>query len=113
MAGNKIDLFDEEKVPEDTAHNFAKEIGAIFKLTSALTGQGVDLMFKSIGYKMLGVNIKEENEGKKEEKKEEKNEEENEEKGKEKKENNNKKSPNTIKLELKKEKKKKKKKKCC
>ena len=67
MAANKSDLFDEENVPEEIAQNYAKKIGAIFKLTSALTGAGVDLMFKTIGYKILGINVKEENKEKKEE----------------------------------------------
>ena len=114
MAANKSDLFDEEKVPEDEAQNYAKEIGAIFKLTSAFTGTGIDLLFKSIGNKFLGPNKEEENEKTKKENVENENNEQEDEKEED---NNNQKEPfsQPIKLDINKEKNKNKNKgkKCC
>ena len=114
MAANKSDLFDEEKVPEDEAQNYAKEIGAIFKLTSAFTGTGIDLLFKSIGNKFLGPNKEEDNNkttNKENEYKNNEEEDENEE------DNNNQKEPfsQPIKLDINNEKNKNKTKtkKCC
>lgn len=34
-----------EQVPEETGRNFAKEIGAIFKYTSAKNASGIDVTF--------------------------------------------------------------------
>ena len=59
LAANKSDLFDKEKVSEEKARNFAKEIGAIFKLTSACTSVGVEELFVSVGCKFLDPNYKE------------------------------------------------------
>ena len=53
IAGNKCDLFEDEKVPEDEAIKFAKEIGAIFRLTSANRNIGIEDLFKSIGCAIL------------------------------------------------------------
>ena len=53
MAANKCDLFEKEQVPEAEARKFADEIGATFNLTSALTGGGIDDIFKNIGLKIL------------------------------------------------------------
>ena len=58
LAANKSDLIVNEEVPEEEAQKYAEEIGAIFKVTSALKGTGVDLIFKSIGEKILGLNSK-------------------------------------------------------
>ena len=63
MAANKSDLFDKEQVSEAEAREYAKEIGAVFKLTSASSGTGIEEIFKSIGYKFLDPNFKEEEEG--------------------------------------------------
>ena len=59
MAGNKSDLFDESQVPEDDARKFASEIGTIFHLTSAYDGNGIEELFKSIGYKYFDLNYRE------------------------------------------------------
>ena len=58
MAANKSDLIGEaqEEVNEDEARKYAQDIGAIFHVISALTGAGIDLLFKSIGNKMLDSN---------------------------------------------------------
>ena len=45
IAGNKSDLIDKEEVNEDEARKFAKEINAIFRLTSALSNIGIDELF--------------------------------------------------------------------
>ncbi len=42
LAGNKKDLFQEEKVDEEEGEKKAESIGAIFKLTSAKTGVGIN-----------------------------------------------------------------------
>ena len=42
LAGNKKDLFQEEQVGEEEGEKKAKEIGAIFKLTSAKTKVGIN-----------------------------------------------------------------------
>ena len=60
MAGNKSDLFDKAQVPEDDARKFASEIGAVFQLTSAYSGKGIEELFKSIGYKYFDLNNREE-----------------------------------------------------
>ena len=53
VVGNKCDLYNEETVKEETAKEWAKEIGAIFQLTSALTNTGIDELFNSIGEEIL------------------------------------------------------------
>ena len=56
IAGNKCDLFTQEEVPEAEAKNFAKEIGAIFRLTSCKESIGIDELFKECGEKYLKDN---------------------------------------------------------
>ena len=46
LAGNKKDLFQEEKVTEKEGEDKAKEIEAKFKLTSAKTGVGIKEFFQ-------------------------------------------------------------------
>ena len=62
LAANKSDLIDKEEVPEGEARQFALDIGAIFKLTSASNGSGIEDMFKSIGCKYLDPNYKDDDE---------------------------------------------------
>ncbi len=57
IAGNKCDLYDNEAVPETEAREFAKSINALFTLTSAQNKQGVEDLFKNIGYKFLNPNF--------------------------------------------------------
>ena len=52
VAANKSDLFDQEAVDEGKGSEFAKEIGAIFKLTSAKNQSGVEDLFISIANKL-------------------------------------------------------------
>ena len=63
LAGNKSDLFDKEEVREEEAQNYAKEIGAIFRLTSACTSLGIEELFKCIGCKLLDPNYKDDDKG--------------------------------------------------
>jgi small GTP-binding protein len=53
IAGNKNDLFDKEKIKEEIVRNWAKEINAIFYLTSAKNKNGIDELFEEIGKKYL------------------------------------------------------------
>ena len=64
LVGNKADLFEEEQVHEEEGEKYAKDIGAIFKITSAVSGNGIEALFYAIGCKML--NLKEEEEENKE-----------------------------------------------
>jgi putative ribosome biogenesis GTPase RsgA len=51
IAANKSDLYDQEQVDEQKAKAFAKEIGAIFKSTSAKNASGIDVIaYLIIGY---------------------------------------------------------------
>jgi len=56
IAANKSDLIEKEQVPEGDARKYAKEVGAIFKLTSACTAAGIEELFKSVGCKVLNPN---------------------------------------------------------
>ena len=66
IAGNKCDLFQEEEVTEEDGKNFAKSIGAVFKLTSCKENIGVDELFQECGKKYLENNnlVKKENKAK-------------------------------------------------
>jgi small GTP-binding protein len=56
LAGNKCDLFQEEKVTEEEAKKYAKSIGAVFHLTSCKESIGIDELFEECGKKYLEVN---------------------------------------------------------
>ena len=90
LVANKGDLFDNEQVPEEEAEKYAKKIGAIFRVTSAATGLGIDGLFYVIGRKILDPNYSGDNDGEIEENENEekitKNKNENEDKDKEKEE---------------------------
>ena len=53
ISANKCDLYEDEKVKEEEGREFAKEIGAYFKLTSAFLNSGIEELFKTIGVKFL------------------------------------------------------------
>ena len=57
IAANKSDLYEKEEVKPNEGKEFAKEIGAIFKIVSALSGAGIVDLFKFIGYKLLDPNF--------------------------------------------------------
>ena len=56
VAGNKCDLFQEEKVTEKEAKEFANQIGAVFQLTSCKESIGIDELFEELGRKYLEKN---------------------------------------------------------
>lgn len=49
VAGNKCDLFSEEKVSEKEGREFATEIGAVFFQTSPLSNINVSELFREVG----------------------------------------------------------------
>lgn len=56
IAANKNDLYEKEDVDESAAREYAKEIGAIFKQTSASNAFGIDDLFRAVGKKYLDPN---------------------------------------------------------
>ena len=56
IAGNKADLVEEEKVNEDEAREFAKSIGAFFRLTSAKLGFGINTLLNDLGKRYIDPN---------------------------------------------------------
>ena len=48
IAANKYDLYNEEKVDENEARLFAKNINAVFKLTSAFNNTGITELFDEV-----------------------------------------------------------------
>lgn len=57
VAANKSDLIDSEKVDEKSGRAFAKELGAIFKSTSAKNQNGIEELFRDVGFKFLDPNF--------------------------------------------------------
>ena len=53
IAGNKDDLYENEQVSFQDAQNFADEIGAIYKKTSALNNSNIQFIFECIGKKYI------------------------------------------------------------
>ena len=51
VVGNKLDLFEKKKVTEDEGKQYADEINAIFMLTSAKTGDGIEKLFYTLAGK--------------------------------------------------------------
>jgi len=56
IAGNKSDLIEKEQVNEDEARKYAKEINAVFRLTSALSNIGIDELFLELIKKYIHEN---------------------------------------------------------
>ena len=54
VVGNKMDCYEQEEVSEEEAKEYAKSINAIFMLTSAKTGDNVDVLFETLTRKYLG-----------------------------------------------------------
>ena len=54
LAGNKCDLYENEVITEEEGKELAKEMGAIFKVTSSKEKVGINELFQDIGYKLLG-----------------------------------------------------------
>ena len=49
MVGNKSDNYEFEEVQDIEAKSLAKKLNALFQLTSAKTGLGIEELFKKIG----------------------------------------------------------------
>ena len=54
VVGNKSDCYEQEEVSEEEAKEYANKIGAIFMLTSAKTGDNINLLFETLTRKYLG-----------------------------------------------------------
>ncbi len=80
LVGNKNDLYNQSEVNEDEAMKWADSIGAIFQTTSALSNNGIDMLFDIVGKKFLNPNFNyrsEEDEKKKQFEKKKENQREN------------------------------------
>ncbi len=57
IAGNKCDKYEEEKVSENEAKEFADKVNAAFQLTSAQNNTGIEELFEELGVKYLDPNF--------------------------------------------------------
>ncbi len=57
LVGNKSDLYEKEEVNENEAREFAKQINAIFFLTSALNKNGINDLFNQLAQKIVDPNF--------------------------------------------------------
>ena len=48
VVGNKSDDFENEKIREETAREYAEQINAVYFLTSAKTGDGINALFETV-----------------------------------------------------------------
>ena len=69
IVGNKSDLYEVEAVSEPEAREFAKNIGAIFGLTSAQNNTGINELFSDVGNKFLDPSFQQKLKGEDAEKK--------------------------------------------
>ena len=53
IAGNKIDLYEEEKVDQNVVNEYCESINALFKTTSARQNTCVDDIFKELGKRFI------------------------------------------------------------
>ena len=58
LAGNKCDLIEKEKVTEDRAREFAKEMNALYESTSTDKNKDIDLLFQNLKFKYIAPNLK-------------------------------------------------------
>ena len=56
VVGNKNDLYKNQQVDPEDAKDYAKKLGGIFQLTSAMTAEGINLLFDNIGKKIIKPN---------------------------------------------------------
>jgi GTPase SAR1 family protein len=57
LCANKSDLYLKEKVSEKEGIEYSQSIGALFQITSARAGVGIEDLFYNIGEKLLNVNF--------------------------------------------------------
>ena len=55
LAANKCDLYEYEEITNQELNDYAKNINAIYKQTSALQNSGINDLFDAIGYKILST----------------------------------------------------------
>ena len=53
VVGNKVDLYNDQKVSNNEGSAFADQIGGIFQVTSALSDSGINTLFDNIGKTVL------------------------------------------------------------
>ena len=53
LVGNKIDLYEQQKIDNNDGKAFADEIKAIFQTTSALSNSGIKNLFDNLGKKFI------------------------------------------------------------
>jgi hypothetical protein len=61
MAANKADMYDVEEVEESLGRNYAREVNAVFKYTSAKNSTGIEELFRIIGNKFIDPNYEDDN----------------------------------------------------
>lgn len=57
LAGNKVDLMENEEVEKNEVENFSQEIHAVFRLTSALNNISIDDLFEALGKKFIQTDV--------------------------------------------------------
>ena len=57
IAGNKIDLYEEEKVDQNKVQQYGESIDALFKTTSAKQNTCIDDIFKALGQRFIKSNL--------------------------------------------------------
>ena len=62
IAANKSDLFSQQEVNEEEVIEYARKKDALFQVTSALNGIGIETLFRKIGKKMIDSNFGNNNE---------------------------------------------------
>ena len=61
ICANKSDLFKKQEVSDQEGKEYAESVEALFQITSAQMGVGINELFLNIGKKLLNVNIQQTN----------------------------------------------------
>lgn len=61
IVANKSDLYERAEITDDEGKTFAKESGALFQSTSALSDTGIETLFRNIGMKYFNPDFDVEN----------------------------------------------------
>ena len=61
ICSNKSDLIKEQKVSDKEGKEYSESVEALFQITSAQEGVGINELFLNIGKKLLNVNIQQTN----------------------------------------------------
>ena len=57
VAGNKIDLYEDEEVKEEYVKKYCDKIGCEYSLISAKENKSIDILFKKLGEKFINSDI--------------------------------------------------------